>query len=43
LPLRSATSFHLSANAPFMQLSTFFYTMFRRAPSIEPNALHVEM
>ena len=42
LPQRLATSFHLSENAPFMQLSTFFLTTLRTAASIMPQALLVE-
>ena len=42
LPQRRATSFHLSENAPFMQLRTFFLTTLRIEPSITPQALLVE-
>ena len=42
LPQRFATSSHLSENAPFMQLSTFFCVRLRSAPSITPHALEVE-
>ena len=38
LPQRLATSFHLSENAPFMQLSTPLRQTLRRAPSITPQA-----
>ena len=38
LPQRFETSNHLSENAPHMQLSTFFATRFRTAPSITPHA-----
>ena len=41
LPQRRATSFHLSENAPFMQLSTFRLTTLRTAASIMPQALVV--
>src|SRR5579863_7523681 len=38
LPHFLDTSSHLSENAPHMQLSTFFCTTFRTAPSITPQA-----
>ena len=43
LPHFFDTSNHLSEKAPFMQLSTFFLTTLRMAPSIEPQALFVAM
>ena len=42
LPQRLATSCHLSEKAPFMQLSTFFFTTLRTAASIMPQALVVD-
>src|SRR5882672_10187451 len=41
LPQRRDTSSHLSEKAPHMQLSTFFETRLRSAPSITPQAEEV--
>ena len=38
LPQRLATSFHLSENAPFMQLRTPLRQTLRKAPSMTPQA-----